>query len=244
VRLAPGQKEIEFFGPRRGSRGQHGDQELQATSAGRRFATIAVGTGSTANAPHKPLLDKKTRTGGRDNRGLLRRPAQGRRPQAPLPNRRLSGGRRSASRRVSRRIVVPERSAEHRALVLRGRRNAATSSPRGAPRRSEGRRVAGRRHRPRERACAPVDPARTTIHTSSSSGTGAGSSRAPRAPGRSSWRARGRRVDPLPSGEVRKVRASATRRSGRSATSTREPEHRQGGTQPLARHPATVAGVG
>ena len=41
------------------------------TSPGTRFKTQYVRGESTTNAPHKPLLEKKTRTGGRDNRGLL-----------------------------------------------------------------------------------------------------------------------------------------------------------------------------
>ena len=40
------------------------------TSAGRRFATF-VERESSENAPHKPLLDTRPRSGGRDNRGLL-----------------------------------------------------------------------------------------------------------------------------------------------------------------------------
>ncbi len=46
-------------------------KSYKPTSAGRRFMTVAVRTESTENAPHKPLLDKKTRSGGRDNRGYL-----------------------------------------------------------------------------------------------------------------------------------------------------------------------------
>ncbi len=41
------------------------------TSPGRRGMTRAFGVLSTENRPHKPLLDKKTRSGGRDNRGLI-----------------------------------------------------------------------------------------------------------------------------------------------------------------------------
>lgn len=41
------------------------------TSSGQRFRTSVVRTGSTENDPHKPLLDVKQRTGGRDNRGWL-----------------------------------------------------------------------------------------------------------------------------------------------------------------------------
>jgi large subunit ribosomal protein L2 len=41
------------------------------TSSGRRFQTSVVRTAGSTNAPHKPLVQKKDRTGGRDNRGLL-----------------------------------------------------------------------------------------------------------------------------------------------------------------------------
>ena len=41
------------------------------TSKGRRFMTHAIRVEGTSNTPHKPLLDKKVRTGGRDNRGIL-----------------------------------------------------------------------------------------------------------------------------------------------------------------------------
>src|SRR5215831_11296623 len=41
------------------------------TSPGTRFKTQYVRAGSTTNAPHKPLTEKKVRTGGRDNRGYL-----------------------------------------------------------------------------------------------------------------------------------------------------------------------------
>src|SRR4029079_9566426 len=41
------------------------------TSAGRRFQTALVSHVGTENTPHKPLVQKKDRTGGRDNRGLI-----------------------------------------------------------------------------------------------------------------------------------------------------------------------------
>jgi len=41
------------------------------TSPGVRFKTQYVRSGSTTNAPHKPLTEKKVRTGGRDNRGYI-----------------------------------------------------------------------------------------------------------------------------------------------------------------------------
>lgn len=41
------------------------------TSKGRRFMTQAIRVEGTTNNPHKPLLDKKGRTGGRDNRGVM-----------------------------------------------------------------------------------------------------------------------------------------------------------------------------
>src|SRR6185436_14454630 len=41
------------------------------TSPGRRQMTRAVRVETTANTPHKPLLDRKQRTGGRDNKGLI-----------------------------------------------------------------------------------------------------------------------------------------------------------------------------
>ncbi len=44
-------------------------KSYKPTSAGRRFVTSAVTTDGTANVPHKPLLDKKTRSGGRDGKG-------------------------------------------------------------------------------------------------------------------------------------------------------------------------------
>jgi large subunit ribosomal protein L2 len=46
-------------------------KKYSPTSPGRRFQTRVVRVESTANEPHKPLLDIKPRTGGRDNRGLL-----------------------------------------------------------------------------------------------------------------------------------------------------------------------------
>jgi ribosomal protein L2 len=41
------------------------------TSPGTRFKSEVKRTEGSANAPHKPLLDVRKRTGGRDNRGLL-----------------------------------------------------------------------------------------------------------------------------------------------------------------------------
>jgi large subunit ribosomal protein L2 len=46
-------------------------RSYKPTSAGRRFQTALVSHGGTENAPHKPLVRKKDRTGGRDNRGLI-----------------------------------------------------------------------------------------------------------------------------------------------------------------------------
>ncbi len=41
------------------------------TSAGRRGMTQTIRVETSENHPHKPLLDKKTGSGGRDNRGLI-----------------------------------------------------------------------------------------------------------------------------------------------------------------------------
>jgi large subunit ribosomal protein L2 len=46
-------------------------RSYKPTSAGRRFQTAVVSTSGTKNAPYKPLVQKKDRTGGRDNRGIL-----------------------------------------------------------------------------------------------------------------------------------------------------------------------------
>jgi large subunit ribosomal protein L2 len=46
-------------------------KKFSPTSPGVRFRTEVITTTSTTNAPHKPLLEKKNRTGGRDNRGWL-----------------------------------------------------------------------------------------------------------------------------------------------------------------------------
>lgn len=46
-------------------------KKYKPTSAGRRFQTRVVRVSTGENAPHKPLLDVKQRTGGRDNRGFL-----------------------------------------------------------------------------------------------------------------------------------------------------------------------------
>jgi large subunit ribosomal protein L2 len=44
---------------------------FRPTSPGTRFKSQVKRVEGSTNAPHKPLLDKKDRTGGRDNRGLL-----------------------------------------------------------------------------------------------------------------------------------------------------------------------------
>ena len=44
---------------------------FRPTSPGTRFKSEVKRTEGSTNAPHKPLLDSKKRTGGRDNRGLL-----------------------------------------------------------------------------------------------------------------------------------------------------------------------------
>jgi len=44
---------------------------FRPTSPGTRFKSQVARTEGSTNAPHKPLLDVKQRTGGRDNRGLL-----------------------------------------------------------------------------------------------------------------------------------------------------------------------------
>ena len=46
-------------------------KKYKPTSAGRRFMTSTVGPESTRNRPHKPLLEKLTKSGGRDNRGRI-----------------------------------------------------------------------------------------------------------------------------------------------------------------------------
>ncbi len=46
-------------------------KNYKPTSSGRRFQTQVVRTETSENRPHKPLLDVKQRTGGRDNRGFL-----------------------------------------------------------------------------------------------------------------------------------------------------------------------------
>src|SRR5712691_3602018 len=48
-----------------------GVKTFKPTSAGRRFQTVPDFTDLTAEKPHKPLLVKKTRSGGRDNKGLI-----------------------------------------------------------------------------------------------------------------------------------------------------------------------------
>jgi large subunit ribosomal protein L2 len=45
-------------------------KKRKPTTSSQRFATYLVGTGSE-NRPHKPLLAKKTRSGGRENRGMV-----------------------------------------------------------------------------------------------------------------------------------------------------------------------------
>src|SRR6185295_9893869 len=44
---------------------------FKPTSPGRRQMTQTIRVETSANTPHKPLLDKKTRSGGRDNKGLI-----------------------------------------------------------------------------------------------------------------------------------------------------------------------------
>jgi len=46
-------------------------KKYKPTSAGRRFMSQTVRTESTENAPHKPLLAKRKRHGGRNNLGLV-----------------------------------------------------------------------------------------------------------------------------------------------------------------------------
>jgi large subunit ribosomal protein L2 len=46
-------------------------KKTKPTSPSRRFTTYLVQAGGNKNTPHKPLLAKKTRKGGRDNRGLI-----------------------------------------------------------------------------------------------------------------------------------------------------------------------------
>jgi Ribosomal protein L2 len=41
------------------------------TSPGRRFMTKVVQVEGSANTPHKPLLDVKTRSGGRNGKGQI-----------------------------------------------------------------------------------------------------------------------------------------------------------------------------
>src|ERR1043166_9973343 len=48
-----------------------GIKSFKPTSAGRRFQTVMEFTDLTTDRPHKPLLAKKVRTGGRDNKGLI-----------------------------------------------------------------------------------------------------------------------------------------------------------------------------
>ena len=46
-------------------------KKYKPTSPGRRFQTRAVRVSGTKNAPHKPLVKKLTKSGGRDNRGKI-----------------------------------------------------------------------------------------------------------------------------------------------------------------------------
>jgi len=46
-------------------------KKFKPTSAGRRFQTVSDFAELTAERPHKPLLVKKNRSGGRDNKGLI-----------------------------------------------------------------------------------------------------------------------------------------------------------------------------
>jgi large subunit ribosomal protein L2 len=46
-------------------------KKYKPTSAGRRFMTSTESAATKANAPHRPLLDERKRTGGRDNRGQI-----------------------------------------------------------------------------------------------------------------------------------------------------------------------------
>src|SRR5712691_5902077 len=48
-----------------------GVKTFKPTSAGRRFQTVPDFTELTTEKPYKPLLAKKTRSGGRDNKGLI-----------------------------------------------------------------------------------------------------------------------------------------------------------------------------
>ena len=48
-----------------------GIKSFKPTSAGRRFQTVMEFTDLTTDRPYKPLLAKKVRTGGRDNKGLI-----------------------------------------------------------------------------------------------------------------------------------------------------------------------------
>src|SRR2546422_6330199 len=48
-----------------------GVKKFKPTSAGRRFQTVSDFEELTTEKPYKPLLAKKTRTGGRDNKGLI-----------------------------------------------------------------------------------------------------------------------------------------------------------------------------
>jgi large subunit ribosomal protein L2 len=46
-------------------------KKYKPTSPGRRFTTATVSVARRENRPHKPLVDHKTQTGGRDNRGQI-----------------------------------------------------------------------------------------------------------------------------------------------------------------------------
>src|SRR5213594_1588443 len=48
-----------------------GVKKFKPTSAGRRFQTVSDFKELTTEKPYKPLLAKKTRSGGRDNKGLI-----------------------------------------------------------------------------------------------------------------------------------------------------------------------------
>lgn len=46
-------------------------KKYKPTSAGRRFQTAMIREAGTSNDPHKPLVEKLNKHGGRDNRGLI-----------------------------------------------------------------------------------------------------------------------------------------------------------------------------
>ena len=135
-------------------------RKFKPTSPGRRFMSVSTFEEITKSKPGEDAHREADEEGRPQQLRAHHDAPPGRRPQAPLPRRRLQAqeGRRPGQGRRDR--VRPEPLGAHRAAALRRRREELHPRAGAAAGRDDGRVRPGRRHQARQRAAAGEHPDR------------------------------------------------------------------------------------